>query len=174
MLDPEVSRDDAGLFGGTSRVHRRDAPSAGDFWLTPSGVLPGVELLANTVRFAPLQHEMPGWSAQLAYRLATLLLFAVFAYSQWRLRGVAALIVSSAVTVALVAFAIERYDAFRVFDAVEAAILLMILYKALEFALEYVDDVKAAYAKLPPGRWRWLRTLGAAVVREHPPSPQGD
>jgi len=173
VLDREVARDDAGLFGGRVVFIGATHPSASDFWLTPSGVLPGVELLANTVRFAPLQHELPGWAAQLAYRVAALLLFAVFAYSQWRLRGVAALIVSSAVTVALVAFAIERYDAFRIFDAVEAAILLMILYKALEFALEYVDDVKAAYAKLPPGRWRWLRTLGAAVVREHPPSAEG-
>ena len=58
--------------------------------LTPSGVLPGVELLANTVRFAPLQVENEGGTSRLSYRLTALLLFVAFACLQWWLRGLAA------------------------------------------------------------------------------------
>ena len=174
VLDPQVSRNDARLFGGRVVFIGATHASAGDFWLTPSGVLPGVELLANTVRFAPLQVETRGGTAQLAYRLAALLLFAIYAYSQWRLRGLIALLVSTGVTLALVAFAIERHDAFRVFDAVEAAILMMILYKAAEFLLEYFDELRAVHARSPARPGRWVRTLRAAVVRDHEPNPSGD
>ena len=48
----------------------------GDVWVTPSGLLPGVELLANTVRFLPLQ-STTGRHAELAYRTATILSFLV-------------------------------------------------------------------------------------------------
>jgi hypothetical protein len=174
VLDPEVARNDAQLFGGQVVFIGATHVSAGDFWLTPSGVLPGVELLANTVRFAPLQVEMKGGTAQLAYRLAALLLFVVFAYSQWRLRGMVALFVSTGVALAVVAFAIERYDAFRVFDALEAAILMMILYKAAEFLLEYFDELREVHARSPAGQRRWQATLRAAVVRDHEPKPPGD
>ena len=174
LLNPEISRNDAGLFGGRVVFIGATHASAGDFWLTPSGVLPGVELLANTVRFAPLQMENEGGTARLSYRLTALLLFVVFACLQWWLRGLAALAVATIFTLMVVAVAIERYDNFGVFDSVEAAILLMIAYKALEFLFEYVDDVKGAHARLAPGRLRWWWTLCAAFVREHEPSPGGD
>ena len=75
----------------------------------------------------------------------------MFACLQWWLRGLAALVVATIFTLVVVAVAIERYDNFGVFDSVEAAILLMIAYKALEFLFEYVDDVKAAHARLCAG-----------------------
>lgn len=173
LLDPEISRDDARLFGGRVVFIGATHASAGDFWLTPSGVVPGVELLANIVRYAPLQAEMHGGKAGLAYRLTALLLFAVFAGLQWWLRGVAALVLATLFTLGIVAIAVERYDNFGVFEAVEAAILMMILYKGAEFLLEYFDAVKTAHARLAPGPWRWLRTLRAAIVREHESSPGG-
>ena len=167
LLTPEISRNDARLFGGRVVFIGATHASAGDFWLTPSGVLPGVELLANTVRFAPLQGESQGRTARLVHRSTALLLFAVFACVQWWLRGLAALAVATIFTLVVVAVAIEGYDNFGVFDSIEAAILMMIAYKALEFLFEYVDEVKAAHARLAPARWRWLRTLCAAFVREH-------
>jgi CHASE2 domain-containing sensor protein len=173
LLEAEIVRNDARLFGGRVVFIGATHASAGDFWLTPSGVLPGVELLANVVRFAPLQVENQGGPAQLAYRSTALLLFVVFACLQWWLRGLAALVVATIFTLVVVAVAIERYDNFGVFDAVEAAILLMVAYKALEFVFKYIDDVKTARARLAPGRWRWLRTLRAAFVREHEPGPGG-
>ena len=174
LLDPQMSRNDARLFGGRVVFIGATHASAGDFWLTPSGVLPGVELLANTVRFAPLQVEMHGGIEKLAYRAAALLLFAIFACSQWWLRGLVALVVSSACALALVAFAIDRYDAFGVFDAVEAAIIMMIVYKAAEFVLEYLDKVKAVCARSPQG-WRdWRNALRALLLREHDLKPRGD
>jgi CHASE2 domain-containing sensor protein len=174
LLTPEISRNDARLFGGRVVFIGATHASAGDFWLTPSGVLPGVELLANTVRFAPLQVEMHGRTAQLAYRAAALLLFVIFACSQWWLRGLLALVVSSICALVLVAFAIDRYEAFGVFESVEAAIIMMILYKAAEFLLEYFDEVKSACARSPTS-WRdWRNTLRALLVREHDSKPLGD
>lgn len=173
LLDPEISRDDDSLFSGRVVFIGATHAGAGDFWLTPSGVLPGVELLANIVRYAPLQAETNGGKAGLAFRPLALLLFVVFAGLQWWLRGVSALVLATLFTLGAVAIAVERYDNFGVFEAVEAAILMMILYKAAEFLLEYVDEVKAAHARLAPGPWRWLRTLRAAIVREHESSPGG-
>lgn len=174
LVDDKIARNDARLFGGRVVFIGATHASAGDFWLTSSGVLPGVELLANTVRFAPLQSESRDGSAKLAYRSIALLLFVVFACLQWWLRGLAALVVATIFTLVVVAIAIERYDNFGVFDSVEAAILLMIAYKALEFVFEYIDDVKAACARPAPGRRRWWRTLRAAFIREHEPGPGGD
>jgi CHASE2 domain-containing sensor protein len=174
LVDAEIARNDARLFGGRVVFIGATHASAGDFWLTSSGVLPGVELLANTVRFAPLQVEMHGRTAQLAYRASALLLFVIFACSQWWLRGLLALAVSSVCALALVAFAIDRYDAFGVFDAVEAAIIMMILYKAAEFLLEYFDEVKAACTRSPTGLRNWRNTLRALLLREHDSKPLGD
>jgi len=174
LLDPALARNDARLFGGRYVFVGATHASAGDFWLTPSGVLPGVELLANTVRFAPLQPETEGWAAQFTLRLEALLLYAIFAFSQWRLRGLVALALSTACALALVALAIDLSDDVRVFDAVEAAILLMVAYKALEALLKFIAEARAIRGRFPGGIRGSLRALGAACIRDHGPSLEGD
>ncbi len=173
VLDPEIARDDARLFGGRVVLIGSTHASAGDFWLTPSGVLPGVELLANTIRYAPLQDSEQGGRARLAYRLTALLLFACVVFAEWRLRGLAALVVSTACVLASVAAALALFGYLGVFDAVEAAILLVIVYKALETGLGFIEHFKAKRRRFSPGLNGWFQTLLATCLREHDPHPEG-
>ena len=74
VLDQDMDRDDAWFFGNRVVLVGATHPASGDFWLTPSGVLPGVELLAHTVRLAPLRDE-PGRGAGFKHRAAVLVGF---------------------------------------------------------------------------------------------------
>jgi hypothetical protein len=170
LVDPEVARDDARLFAGRVVFIGATHTSSGDFWLTPSGVLPGVELLANTVRFAPLQSERRGWAAKVGYRSAALLLFAIIVLAEWYLRGLVAFVVSTVSMLVLVMIALGLFGDLGVFDSVEAAILLFIWYKFLETVLEFIEDFKARRRQSPAGFWSTLR---AVCFREHKPRPEG-
>ncbi len=171
LLDPQIARDDAGLFGGRVVLIGATHASSGDFWLTPSGVLPGVELLANTVRFATLQAHAKARAGQVAYRCAALLLFALFVLAEWHMRGLVALFVSTLCMLLLVVVALGFFADFGVFDSVETAILLFIPYKFLGTVLDFIDDFRAKRRRSASGFWGTLR---AACVREHKPRPQGD
>lgn len=174
LLDPEIARDDASLFRDRVVFIGATHPSSGDFWMTPGGVLPGVELLANTVRYTPLQSDRHGWSANLAYRVVALLLFALFVFAEWRLRGFGAVIVITASVLAIVAVLLALFDSLLVFDALEAAILLSIAYKALETLFKSIEDFKERRPRFPAGPGGWLQALFAPWRREHKSPGQGD
>jgi CHASE2 domain-containing sensor protein len=175
LLDPEIARDDARLFRDRVVFIGATHPSSGDFWMTPSGVLPGVELLANTVRYTPLQAERHGWSANLAYRVVALLLFALFVFVEWWLRGFGAVIVITTGVLIVVAVLLGLFDSLLVFDALEAAILLSIAYKALETAGKSVEELNERRPRFPAGPAGWWRALGAGWRREHKsPGGQGE
>jgi hypothetical protein len=128
LLDPELQIDTAQLFGARTVLIGATHPAARDYWLTPSGVLPGVEVIANTIRFLDLQQTAArnrGWQ-----RIATLVFFVFFAVAMWRLRGLPKALVLIAGTLALVALAIGVFGYYGVFDALETAIILAVLYKA--------------------------------------------
>jgi CHASE2 domain-containing sensor protein len=174
LLDPQLARNDAQLFANRVVFIGATHASAGDEWLTPSGVLPGVELLANTVRYAPLERQAPGFLGRLVHRVVALLLFVFFAAVEWRFRGLVALLVATAGTLVVVALGLGLFEDLAVLDAVEAAILLAVIYKAIETVLEFVAEVRALRARFPAGLLGTLRALGAACLREHEPArPQG-
>ncbi|MBK6351509.1 MAG: CHASE2 domain-containing protein [Steroidobacteraceae bacterium] len=175
LLDPEIARDDARLFRDRVVFIGATHPSSGDFWMTPSGVLPGVELLANTVRYTPLQAERHGWSANLAYHVVALLLFALFVFVAWWLRGFGAVILITTGVLTIVAVLLALFDSLLVFDALEAAILLSIAYKALETAGRSVEELNERRPRFPAGPAGWWRALGAGWRREHKsPGGQGE
>lgn len=165
LLEPEVAIDGASLFGGRVVFIGATHASSGDFWLTTSGVLPGVELLANTVRHAPLRARA-GAAAEFGYRVNALVMFAVFAAAAWWLRGLVAVLAIMLFALAHVASAIGLFDYYAVFDALEAAIVLTIVYKALEVVVEFVVDWRRLRDDHPQGLRGWWRTLKAACVRQ--------
>jgi hypothetical protein len=171
LLDPEIARDDASLFGGRVVLIGATHTGAGDFWLTPSGVLPGVEMLANIVRYTPLEPGS-GFGAEIAYRALGLLLFAVFVVFGWYLRGLVAFVAAVFAALIFVAVAIGGWDYFRVFEALESAIVLTVLYTFLLALLNLVEDFKWRWQGFAPGKrrfWqpsRFGRTLRAVCVRE--------
>jgi CHASE2 domain-containing sensor protein len=165
LLDPEIARDDARLFGGRVVLIGASHASAGDFWLTPVGVLPGVELLANSVRFAP-QQAGTGPGAEIAYRSKALVLFGLFAAASWWLRGLVAALAMIVIAVVAVSIAVGGFDDLGIFDALEAAILLTIAYHALRALADFIVDWRTERASHPAGVHGTLGTLRAVCIRQ--------
>lgn len=165
LLDPDVARNDAQLFGRRVVFIGATHPSAGDFWLTPSGVVPGVELLASTVRFAPLQRTTQNARTRFAYRAISLVLFVIFVYFERKLRGPLAYAVTTFCVLGIVAMVLAVFDDLGVFEAMEAAILLVILYKALDIVLSLVAEIRTRRAEFAAGRHGWRQTLVAMCRR---------
>jgi CHASE2 domain-containing sensor protein len=166
LLDPAVARNDAKLFGDRVVFIGATHPGSGDFWLTPSGVRPGVELLANTVRYATLQRAPQSSTRRLAYRGLSLLLFGMFIYFERKLRGVLAYVATTLAVLAVVAVVLTASGDLGVFGALESAILLVILYKALDVALSFVAEGRAKRGQFGTG-WRgWAQTALALCRRE--------
>lgn len=160
ILDAELARDDQRLFAGRVAFIGSSFPSSGDFWLTPAGVIPGVEMLANTVRFAPLQTEAPTW----LHRVGAVTLFVMFAVLGWYCRALVALFLSAVVALGFLVIAVDRFDDLRAFDVLEAAVVMMLVYKALEAVLDFVADVRFR----PAGT---TNVFLAACLRRRPAQP---
>jgi len=165
LLNPEVDRDDRRLFTGRVVLIGATHSGSGDFWLTPGGVLPGVELLANTIHYAPLDED-DGLGAEIAYRALTVLLFGIFVAATWWLRGIVAFFAGIFAALLVVAIAIGGWNYFRVFEALESAIWLSVLYFALQASLDLIEDLIWRWKSFAPGRYRLLRALRAACVQE--------
>ncbi len=141
LLNQDLDRDDAALFG--DRVVFIGAVNSGsrDVWLTPSGVLPGVELIANTVRFAPLR-VTTGPQAEMALRAAALFAFVMFAGLMWCFRVIVAILLSALGGLVFVATLVGLCDYFRVFEAVEMSLLLILQYKTVQAVFDLIADWK--------------------------------
>ena len=70
------------------------------------------------------------------------------------------------VALLVVAVAIGGWDYFRVFESVETAIWLSVLYFGLRASLDLIEDLGAQWKTLAPGRGRFWRTLRAVCVQE--------
>lgn len=177
LLDPEVARDDRSLFEDRIVLIGATHQSSGDHWLTTAGVLPGVELLANAVRYSALQARIDGGGGEMLRRLATVALFLLYALIDWRYRSVLRVALAIVATLAFVSVAIGVFEDLRAFEAVAAAIVMMIFYKVLEATFEFVADVHAERARHPAGARGLLgatwKTLRAAMLRPHA-SASGD
>jgi CHASE2 domain-containing sensor protein len=174
LLDPQIARDDSQLFAHRVVFIGATHAAASDEWLTPGAVLPGVELLASIVRYAPLQGESRGALANLGYRAVALLLFALFVAAEWRWRGFGAVVVITGGVLAVVAVLLALFDSLVVFEALEAAILLSISYKAFTAIFKSVEAFKARRPRFPPGPLGWVRALAAHWRREHHGASQGE
>jgi hypothetical protein len=92
----------------------------------------------------------------------------MFAFADWYLRPVIAIVATAAGVLALIGVAIGLFHDYRVFDLIETAILLAIIYKALRTILDFIAGITMQRQDFPRG-WRGvLMTLKNACVRPHP------
>jgi CHASE2 domain-containing sensor protein len=163
LLDPAIDRDDQGLFKDRVVLIGATHSASGDFWMTPGGVVPGVELLANTIHYA-LIDSGDGPVSEIAYRGLAILLFLIFVGSTWWLRGIVAFFAGLIAALVVVAIVIGGWNYFRVFESLESAIWLTVLYYFLQATLDLAEDLKWRWKSFPPGKDRFLRTLRAAFL----------
>lgn len=167
LLDPEIARDDAALFGRRVVVIGATHPGSGDFWLTPSGVRPGVEMVANSIRYAPVQGGNQSLAQQLGYRALALFLFGTFILFERKLRGLPATVLTVGTALVTIAVVMSVTQTLAVFDALGAAILLIVLYKALDVIGEAISEVCRTRERFGPG-WKGRGETLAALLRREP------
>ena len=163
LLDPAIARDDSSLF--TNRVVLIGATHAdgGDQWLTPSGVIPGVELVASTILYAPLK-PASGFLAESTRRLVGVLLFLVFIATVWFLKGAArpiALILIGLMTT----FVALKLGWFGFLDALEKALLLTIVYEAVRLLIDSGVDFRDGWRDYAVAEHPAKTRLGHAVKK---------
>lgn len=134
---------DPGLFAGRIVLIGATHRASSDHWMTPVGPLPGVELLAQTVRFRPLQDHGIGAPAAMGVRVGAVLLFIVFVLCDWYLRPVFAVFAAAATALAVAALAINLFGAYAVFDMTGDAVLMAVLYKLLRMAWDFAAGFHA-------------------------------
>jgi CHASE2 domain-containing sensor protein len=142
-------------------------PGSGDFWLTPSGVRPGVEMVANSIRYAPVQGGNQSLAQRLGYRALALFLFGTFILFERKLRGLPATVLSVGTALVTIAVVMSVTQTLAVFDALEAAILLIVLYKALDVIGEAISEVCRTRERFGPG-WKGRGETLAALLRREP------
>jgi hypothetical protein len=82
------------------------------------------------------------------------------------LRGIVAFFLGLIAALLVVAVVIGGWDYFRVFESLEAAIWLSVLYFAAQASLDLAEDLKWRWKSFPPGNGRILRTLRAACFQD--------
>ena len=170
ILDLQIDRDDSWLFADRVVLIGATHPASGDFWLTPSGVLPGVELLAHTIRLAPLRTEHTAASA-FKLRVAVLAGFLLFAAIGLVFRGLAKMAAYVTGGLLFVAVPIWLWDYYRIFEALEIAVLLVIAWMFCQAVLDMIEDWKFERAKQRAG-WRGRFATFWATCRK--PTSGGD
>jgi len=175
VLDSAIARDDSSLFAGRVVLIGATHADGGDQWLTPVGILPGVELLANTIRYARLE-PTDGLLAELGRRVVALFLFLVFVAIVRYLKGAARPI--AFVLLGLIpTFVALKLGWIGFLDALETAVLLTILFEAIHMLIEFAADLHRGWHEFgathhPPVKkhwwlriWYWLRHIPHALVK---------
>jgi CHASE2 domain-containing sensor protein len=133
LLDPGVQRDDQALFAGKVVVIGGTRNGATDLWRTPVGMLYGVELIANTIRFAP------GQLRDSSYALAdTLGFFVLFCVLKHFLRPIVAL----AAGILLCTGAAYVAGPYVILDSIQSAIVLFVELTIVEEIIILSLDAK--------------------------------
>jgi len=140
LLDPAIARDDSSLFTGRVVLIGATHADGGDLWLTPAGLIPGVELLASTILYAPLK-PADGMLAESVRTIAGVLLFLVFVATIWFFKGAARPIMLVAIGL-LTTFTAVKLGWFGFLDALEKALLLTLVYEAIRLLLESAMDFR--------------------------------
>ncbi len=157
LLDTERAIAESGFYSLTDRVVIIGAihGASGDIWRTPTGLMPGMELIAHTLRFSPQQLEL-GTGERSFSKPMTLIAFWTLATMAFALRP--SLVVALAGIMAFfgIYVATNSYSRFDVFESLALSLWLFIEY-AVVFAFWelFIDS----------GRYRGVRLLRLLLAK---------
>lgn len=166
LLDPELARNDDALFGERIVIIGASHSGSGDLWLTPAGVLPGAELLANTVRYTPPSSQT-GLLADIKFRFIVLLYFFLFVAAAWWLRGLVALLTSIVGALIITGVTVSLYNYYPAFEALKAALLLVIIYKAAQTVFNLVGECRETHGRSEAG---WKTVVKTVCTHDRKPN----
>jgi CHASE2 domain-containing sensor protein len=168
LLDPDRAIERTGYFSVAGRVVIIGATHAasGDVWRTPIGLMPGMELIAHTLRFAPIQIEKqievptgaPDYSKPI-----TLAAFWVLAALAFVLRPGIVVIIAGMLSFVAIFVATGLFARFDVFESLALSVWIFVEYAVVVAFWALFRDV-GAYRK-----WRSLRVLLAKRIRRADP-----
>jgi len=133
VTDARVKRDDAKLFSGRAVLIGGTRTGSNDLWRTPVGMLPGVELMANTVRFAPGQVRESAHGT-----LFAVLFFVLFCALKLLLRPIVAI----AAGIALCGGVLWLFGPYATLDAIQAALVLFVELSLIEECIHLCMDAR--------------------------------
>jgi CHASE2 domain-containing sensor protein len=148
LLDANKAFDVGSLFEGRIVIIGNTHSDARDDWRTTAGYMPGMEVVGDIVRFAPLQFR----DEQMTYRARglALVLFGALAVLAYQLRPLLALGAGLLLTLFMISMVIAIWGWIGVFDAIGDSLLLFVHYKALTVFAAFVGEARQH-------GWRCLR-----------------
>ena len=166
LLDAGREVERGGYFSLTDRVVLIGATHAasGDLWRTPIGLMPGIELIAHTLRFAPPQTELrDGAEYSKPITLVALWILAALAFL---LRPAVVVLITGVASLVAIYVATGVFSRFDIFASLALSLALFVEY-AVAYALwELVAETKNYR------RWRIFRALLAKRMRADDPEAQ--
>lgn len=163
LLDAEREMERGGYFSVEGRVAIIGATHAasGDIWRTPIGLMPGMELIAHTLRFAPVQIErqLENPAARDYSKPITLVAFWLLAVFAFALRPSLVVILAGVLSFVAIFVATGMFGRFDVFESLALSLWIFVEFAV---ALAFWDLFReiGAYRK-----WRSLRVLLSKRVR---------
>lgn len=167
LLDPDRAIERGGYFSVEGRVVIIGATHAasGDIWRTPIGLMPGMELIAHTLRFAPaqLERQLDSPGARDYSKPITLVAFWILAVLAFVLRPGLVVFIAGLLSFVAIFVATGMFGRFDVFESLALSLWIFIEFAVAVAFWELFREV-GAYRK-----WRSLRVLLAKRMRSADP-----
>jgi hypothetical protein len=167
LLDPDREVERTGYFSLSGRVVLVGATHAasGDVWRTPIGLMPGIELIAHTLRFAPAQIELPAGATGYSKSI-TLIAFWTLAAFAFLLRPGLVVLIAGVLSFVAIFVATGLFGRFDIFESLALSLWLFIEYAVAVAFWELIKEART-YRK-----WRTLRLLLSKRMRVDDPETQ--
>ena len=163
LLDADRAVERGGYFSLADRVVLIGATHAasGDLWRTPIGLMPGIELIAHTLRFAPTQTQLKdGAEYSKPIALTAFWLLAVLAFF---LRPAVVVLISGVASFIAIFVATGMFSRFDIFASLALSLALFVEYAVVHALWELFGETKQYR------RWRLFRALLAKRMRANDP-----
>ena len=164
LLDADREIEQTGYFSLAGRVVVIGAThtASGDVWRTPIGLMPGLELIAHTLRFAPTQTELPAGATDYS-KSFTLMAFWTLAALAFLLHPSLAVLILGVLSFVAIYVATGLFSRFDIFASLALSLGIFVEYAVTLAFWDLLRDSKNYR------RWRIWRMLLAKRMRSDDP-----
>ena len=144
LLDSRYAHEDQGYYSMRGRVAIIGASHSGsaDKWRTVNGYLPGLDVVANTVRFAATQLREETQRSPWRPRLQRLVVFVLLVIVSFLLRPAVAAVVILWLAVTIAAISVHVFGWLDIFESVELAGWFFVGYSLVLMIMSFVREAR--------------------------------